>query len=274
MKIRYLGTAAAEAVPAVFCACEVCKRARERGGRNIRSRSQALIDGSVMIDFPADTFFHLVRDGIDLLDVKTVLFTHTHEDHFYPTEFYYLHPGFSHPTPDYSLDVYGSPDITGPIAKTVPKGTPFLSVHETAPYEPFRAGHLTVTALPAVHGTQHPYIYALTDGEKSLLYCHDSGIPTDEVFDYLVKTGWKFDLVSLDCTEGSHDSIGYNAHMCLGWNIVTRRRLLSLGLASDQSVFVLNHFSHNGKDALYDDFVTIAEKEGFLTSYDGMTVEI
>ena len=55
MKIKYLGTAAAEAVPAPFCECEICERAREKGGRNIRTRSQAVIDDRILIDFCADT---------------------------------------------------------------------------------------------------------------------------------------------------------------------------------------------------------------------------
>ena len=32
MRIRYLGTAAAERTPAMFCNCEVCRRALEKGG--------------------------------------------------------------------------------------------------------------------------------------------------------------------------------------------------------------------------------------------------
>ena len=38
MKIRFLGTAAAEGWPAVFCACESCKRAERLGGKDIRTR--------------------------------------------------------------------------------------------------------------------------------------------------------------------------------------------------------------------------------------------
>lgn len=30
MKIKYLGTAAAEGVPAIFCRCEVCRKSKAR----------------------------------------------------------------------------------------------------------------------------------------------------------------------------------------------------------------------------------------------------
>ena len=57
MKLTYLGTAAAEAVPAIFCNCEICKEARKLGGKNVRTRSQALINDDLLLDFPAGTDF-------------------------------------------------------------------------------------------------------------------------------------------------------------------------------------------------------------------------
>ena len=50
MKIRYMGTAALERIPAVFCNCETCQRAMAAGGRNIMTRSQALIDDRLLIE--------------------------------------------------------------------------------------------------------------------------------------------------------------------------------------------------------------------------------
>ena len=35
MKLLYLGTAAAEGWPALFCSCPVCESARKEGGRNL-----------------------------------------------------------------------------------------------------------------------------------------------------------------------------------------------------------------------------------------------
>ena len=60
MKIRYLGTAAAEGWPALFCTCKACKLAREKGGRNIRTRSQSIIDDRLLIEFSADTYWHVI----------------------------------------------------------------------------------------------------------------------------------------------------------------------------------------------------------------------
>lgn len=40
MKIQYLGTAASEGWPALFCSCEACEKARKLGGRNILKRRE------------------------------------------------------------------------------------------------------------------------------------------------------------------------------------------------------------------------------------------
>lgn len=77
MKIKYLGTAAAEGIPAVFCECENCKRSRELGGRNIRTRSQAIIDDTILIDFLADTYMHYLIRNIPLNKIKTCIITHS-----------------------------------------------------------------------------------------------------------------------------------------------------------------------------------------------------
>ena len=81
MKIKYLGTAAAEGIPALFCDCENCKRARKLGGRNIRTRSQALVDDALLIDFPPDTYMHFILHNIPLSKIKSCIITHSHYDH-------------------------------------------------------------------------------------------------------------------------------------------------------------------------------------------------
>ena len=63
MKLTYLGTAAAEGWPAAFCNCDGCRAARRLGGRNIRTRSQALVDDALLLDFPCDAWLHALRQG-------------------------------------------------------------------------------------------------------------------------------------------------------------------------------------------------------------------
>ena len=65
MKITFLGTAAAEGFPALFCNCEYCREARRLGGKNIRTRSQCLINENMLVDFPPDTYLHMLQNGIE-----------------------------------------------------------------------------------------------------------------------------------------------------------------------------------------------------------------
>ena len=75
MKITYYGTAAGEAWPGVFCDCELCRKARELGGKNIRTRSQALINDDLLVDMPPDNYLHTLYFGLDLSKVRTLIFT-------------------------------------------------------------------------------------------------------------------------------------------------------------------------------------------------------
>lgn len=46
-----------------------------------------------------------------------------------------------------------------------------------------------------------------------------------------------------------------------------------LGVLTDDTVCVVNHFSHN-KLLLHEEIEAAVNSEGFLVSYDGMEVEI
>ena len=86
MKLTFLGTAAAEGFPAVFCNCAFCREARKRGGKNVRTRSQSLVNDDLLLDLPADTYFHFLKNGIEGHRISYLFVTHSHEDHFYPDE--------------------------------------------------------------------------------------------------------------------------------------------------------------------------------------------
>lgn len=274
MKLKYLGTAAAEGFPAFYCDCEKCRIAKEKGGKNIRSRSQAILDDKILIDFPCDTYWHLTENNIEILDINHCLITHIHSDHFYPNDLAYMRKGFSHPPADWKFAVYGSSDLALPIENYVKYSNGFLSFNQIEAFKPFKVDKYTVTALKAEHGTENPYIYMISDEKSTILYAHDTDYFPQETWNYFESVNPRFDLVSLDCTEGALESLPYKGHMCLGSNIRCRDELLKKGYIDSKTLMVLNHFSHNGKDACYDSFKPLAEKEGFIISYDGLSVTV
>ena len=281
MKFQYLGTAAAEGWPALFCRCEKCMEALKRGGKDIRTRSQAMVNDDLLIDLPPDTYLHKLQHGLELSKVRDLLITHWHMDHFFARELCNHGGCYSHDMIEPELHVHcaqGTLDTfladTGWTMKTCEERA--IVWHILKPYESFTAGRYTVTPLPAKHMLEmkngEPYFYLIEEGEKSVLYCHDTGIFYDEVWEFLAKREKPLSMLSVDGTYGPA-AAGYGGHMGLPENIIVRDRLKEIGLVDENTVCVINHFSHNGGMA-HDEFSALAGKEGFLVSYDGMKLEI
>lgn len=277
MKLRYLGTAAAEGCPALFCTCPLCAAARQDGGRDVRTRSQALVDDTLLIDFPADTYHHaLSTPELDLPALRHLLITHSHADHFYPMDL-----GLR--CSDFAADVSGT--LTVYCNETVAQGweaarngeyAPFADLPERVqvrvlePYETFDAGGYTVTALPANHKRNELcFIYAIERDGKRLLYANDTGTQLeDSVWAFL--RGRRFDAVSMDCTAMDRRVGRY--HMGLPDNDELRTRLLEIGAADGDTRFVVTHFSHFG-GLTHVELERRAAAYGFVTAYDGMALE-
>ena len=280
MNIQFLGTAAAEGVPALFCDCDTCRIARKKGGRYVRTRSQSIIDHTLLIDLGPDMLMHSLVQGLDLSHVENCLVTHTHSDHLLLSNLFVRRRGFANLAPDTKpLTVWGSEELGKEIgADQDGRVNPDDSVlyRQLLPYTPTEVGAHVVTALPAQHGTSQPYNYVIQSPEqgKALLYAHDTGLWDDEaVWQYLKESGIVFDAVSMDCTFANDAPYKGSHHMCLSQNVEMRDRLRAIGVANEATVFISNHFSHNGSDASYDTFERMAAEHGLLTSYDGMTLE-
>ena len=82
MKIQVLGTAAATSMPLAFCNCEVCRKSRKIGGRNIRKRSSIIINDELLIDLGPDVINACNMYGVDAGRIRYLLQTHSHSDHF------------------------------------------------------------------------------------------------------------------------------------------------------------------------------------------------
>ena len=279
MKLKYFGTAAAEGFPGIFCECEHCRRARSLGGKNLRSRSQALVDDSLLIDFPADTLYHVYTFGLPLHKIHNLIITHAHADHLYEKDFLQRKESFAEfADGEFPLNIYGSQPTVDRISSVLQQNgvarQKRWELFELLPFETRRIGAHDVTPLKAKHDFKmYPYIYdiAQTDGGKRMLYGNDTGVFLDETWEYLEKTRPFYSLVSLDCTAGIYE-VDYDCHMNFRQNCETRERLIEMGCADKNTVFVSHHFSHHG-GTVYDDFAPVAAEKGFLVSYDGREIE-
>lgn len=275
MRLKFLGTAAAEGVPALFCNCETCSYARRHKGKDLRKRSQALLDGKILIDFPADTYANTLKYNIDLSKVRHLLITHKHLDHIYSDEFEMIVDGFTNLPKGYEpLKVYCANDVYPLISKIQEKAPQNIEIKVMEPFKPFLIDDYKITALKAIHGSKdmNPYIYLIEKDKKGLLYALDTDVFPKESWDYLEKTKPQIGLVVFDCTNGTDEEMPYIGHMCFGKNRICKERLLKMGLINEKTKLYVTHFSHNWP-ILHKDLTKKGRKDGFVPSYDGLTVK-
>ena len=274
MKLKYLGTAAAEGWPAIFCDCDNCRKAMKRGGRHIRTRSQALVDDKLLLDFPADSLMHMLAYGIPMSELHTCLITHSHPDHLYPADLEMRKQGFSHLDSGDPLVLYGSKVALSKAGDMLEEHAKELegrvSLSEIEPFQIFETEGYKVTALLADHDPRSgPLFYLIQKEGKSLLYCHDTGYFPEETWKYLERVRPHCSFVSIDCTNGL---LPYKrGYMGVSAACETVERLKEIGCVEGKTLLCLNHFSHNG-GILYDELVPIAKEKGMMVSYDGLEI--
>ncbi|MCX7657390.1 MAG: MBL fold metallo-hydrolase [Oscillospiraceae bacterium] len=274
MKIKYLGTAASECWPALFCKCTACEAARKLGGKNIRSRSQSIVDGKLLIDMPADSYYHSLKFEVDFSAIEHILITHSHEDHFNFMDFLLKAEPYAFNGKALQIKVYGNKTVCQILYDAIQKYGPqyaekFIKPVEASAFQSFEAGGYLITPLPADHTKgEDCFMYIIEKDSKALLYAHDTGEFPKSAMEYIRSK--HFDAVSLDCTFLLKDNS--EGHMGLPNNIKIKNKMLEYGCADKNTKFIINHFSHNG-EVLHDELEQIASKEGFLTAYDGFDLD-
>ena len=276
MKIKYLGTAAYEGIPTIFCHCDICKKSLELGGKNIRTRAQAIINDELLLDFGPDTVQHFQRYQLDFNKIENCLVTHSHGDHLYVEDIEIASPHFSHYNK--GITFFTGKSGTEKIEACMKNHDTYkyVKVNCVEAFETFEvAEKYEVTAFEANHEpTTSPLFYLVKEKEtgKSVLYAHDTGIFSEKDFEKL-KEFKNISLVSLDCTGGYGDKDGWrNGHMSIRTNLEVIARLKEIGCITSETKIIANHFSHNGK-ATYDDLSVYAEQFGIIVSYDGLELE-
>lgn len=280
MKVMYLGTAAAEGIPAIFCQCDICREAERRGGKDLRFRTSALVNDRVLIDVSPDLYAQKLRFQLDLGNIRHMLITHAHMDHFDHEELSLYIEGIAHLKQRSTLTLYGSSftakvwhEYINDILMKEPTLPEFIDFQVLTPYKTVQIDGLNVTPLKAVHSCEESFIYLLEQDGATFLYGNDTGVFPQETWEYLQKNiHTPLTAVSLDSTMGKPES-SYNGHMTLAQNIEVRNRMLQEGMADEQTQFICHHFSHNGL-MLHDEMEEMMKPHHFAISYDGMVVEI
>ncbi len=273
MKLQFLGTAAAEGIPAIWCECEVCRIAKKLKGKELRKRCSYLIDSDTIVDYGPDGYWQSIEYDIDQTAIKRVLFTHPHEDHMTPVEFLFRHsPYFSQVS--HNINVMASGESLRLFLKQTGKEFSVLNINAI----PFSEGKwlqdedMEILPIPAHHSPGcGAMILVIRRAGKTVLIANDTGM--------LFESSWKmFENLKLDaaviestCSFGQPD-LAIN-HLGINTTVQFRDRLIEMGCITAETPVYVNHFSHNGKanhDKLTDHFA----KFNMTVAWDGLTIEI
>ena len=273
MEILLLGTAAAESWPAPFCRCDACQQARKLRGKNIRTRSGALIDGVVKVDFGPDTYAQLHREGRDLASITTLVFTHEHDDHFSPAELQYRKSMFVDGLQPEPLHIYGNEHVIDRLHSTYPEPDVLRATLE-APLREFRpvttSDGTSILPVPAVHIPGALILRFVCVG-LSLLYGHDTGPFADDAVEALGAAG-ALDCALFDCTYGATER-EYGLHMGLKGVVETVERLRAVGAVVDSTRLIATHISHQC-GLMHNELAERLARHGIDLAYDGMVINL
>jgi phosphoribosyl 1,2-cyclic phosphate phosphodiesterase len=311
MKLTFLGTAAAEGYPALWCRCERCTAARERGGPNLRFRSAMLVNDDLLLDAGPDLVASAVRLGVDLAPIQALLITHPHSDHLEATNFSWRRKGFV-ATALPLLHVYASSAALQKLARSEDRDAHFealrMEEHPIAAVQRFEIttdgggsadprfedqGSLVpvtpprryeVQTLAAQHATPEvePMFFAVRQvsgpeaegraAPPAFLYATDTGPFPDGTWAALDRLGAEGWRFDAAIIDATNGAgKDGTAHMGLRQMTWHQQELDRRGLLADRARRIAHHFSHNGTPP-YDELTAILAPAGITSSYDGMVV--
>jgi len=274
IRIKILGTAAAEGIPALFCNCKLCQHTHKTKGKNIRSRSSILIDKILKIDLPPDTFYHSIIHKIDTSNIKYIFITHSHFDHLSVKELIMIQQGFAKRTQIPPLQIYGNSDVIKIINQLKKQlNNPPIKLNTLTPFQKINIDNYTIIPVKAIHGEdKNPLNYIIIKNNKKILYACDTGIYTKTTWEKLKNLNIHFDLVISECTYGPLKS-EWKSHLGLPDVIEFRKKMESIKLINESTKWILTHFSHNCQTDYYT-MKKLAKPYNFTVAYDGIKIKL
>ena len=273
MHITLMGSGAADGWPGLFCGCHVCANARKTKGKNLRTRTSGLINGVLKIDFPPDILHQVIASNYNLRCMKALLFTHSHDDHFAPSELQYRGLHFlPEPITD-PLDIYGPEAVISVLQNRLDPELISFRLHTLVPWKTVTIlGEYEVTPILAQHDPSTTcFNFIIRDASGSaLLWASDTGWYHEETWTFL--EGKKLTGMLVECTKGMEEG-GYMAHLCIPEVIKMRNKLHEMGCLPLDAPVVATHFSHHA-GMTHEELDLALSKNGIQAGYDTLQFEV
>jgi phosphoribosyl 1,2-cyclic phosphate phosphodiesterase len=288
MNLLFLGTGAAEGIPAAYCRCRACTDVRERGGIEIKTRSALRLGKKYQVDISPDNHYQMIKHKIDMYEVEHIFVTHLHGDHF---GWRRLSDRFmSEVTNDNPLNICLSlpakrhlESLLEESLKPSSERKQFeeqFTVTGLEYFEEYRIDELKVETIKGNHDghgenerSMH-YLFTLPEGKK-LLYALDTGYYLEDTWEYLA--GKHADILVMECTFAGRTDRGQfpDGHLDLPSFLKTLERMKKNGFIDEQTRVYSTHLNphqgltHHELQKRFDDSpfnVTVA--------YDGLEVGV
>ncbi len=163
MKVKFLGTSAGWPLPRLGCKCEICASGDPK---DKRTRTQILIDESILLDAGPDTYNHLIKRDVSQT-LKAILVSHEHPDHIL---------GFQDITHIYNfknpVTLYVTKTVLSAIKRIFPFPLAPLKVSVVEQNKPFLIDNLKAEYFPVIHGKTPAWGIKLK-ADKILIYIPD-----------------------------------------------------------------------------------------------------
>lgn len=271
MEIKLLGTGSAEGWPGIFCPCDVCKRSRVVRGKNLRTRTSALIDGVVKIDLPPDTLQHIHTQNLDMTKVELLLFTHAHDDHLAVAELQYNSWMFVPEGMVKPLTILGSSSVIEKIENSVDLVEVPLQLHCMDAWQEAHCRDWSITPiLPHHDPSQVCFNLLVSHKGKTLLYATDTGRYDEPTWQFL--HGKKIDGAVIECSKGPKEG-GYEGHLSINDVIDMRETLIDIGTLAPDAPVVTTHLCHLG-GLMHEEMEALFRPHGIQVGFDGMAFEV
>ncbi len=290
MKLQMIGTGAGEGYPGLWCECDNCRAAREKGGKNLRGNCTALLDGELLLDMNPHFFEMAPRLGIHPAAIRHLLVTHPHPDHFTP---WLLSQRAADPAaagmrgealygrvaPCFTslplLTVYGSEHVAQAIAAVpgLPEGAQRCRFEfcKITSGEDFQAGAYQVTPVDSIHGEVAGYTqnFILRREGKTLLYATDMGGYNTHVLPLVL--AHRYDLVVQEGTFGLGADVP--GHMNLQKNRQFRDLLMRHGCIRPDTPVYLTHICPHWAPP-HDAYAQTVRDYGMRLAFDGEEITV
>ncbi|MFW9967816.1 MAG: MBL fold metallo-hydrolase [Candidatus Thorarchaeota archaeon] len=253
IEIVFLGTAAAITLPAFFCTCSTCEKARENPSlRRTRSSLALLGEETTVIDVGPDIEHQLERERIRKVD--NIFITHWHYDHIAGLV------GFFEPvsiTKWGRINLYGTEDVIARFERDYPWRKDWFELHTIEPGDRIQLKDATWEVVKTTH-TENSVGY-IVEAQTKFAYLVDGVVPPPETISRL--DGLDFLII-----EATMDSLDVE------WHNFQLDDAVQFWKQTGISKCILTHLScHSWKEGQLISGMTPTERKDFEGRHPGLT---